>query len=70
MVKSWGAHVLSPFGESSPKLVPAVPSLEPGAEIFVTATSLPSLLFLPLLFQTEPGCSEGHIHRTPHVPSP
>lgn len=68
MVKSWGAHVLSSFGESSPKLVPAVPSLEPGAEIFVT--SLPSLLFLPLLFQTEPGCSEGHIHRTPHVSSP
>lgn len=68
MVKSWGAHVLSSFGESSPKLVPAVPSLEPRAEIFVT--SLPSLLFLPLLFQTEPGCSEGHIQRTPHVPSP
>lgn len=36
-----------------PKLVPAMPSLLPGAEIFVMATSLPSLLFLPWLFQTE-----------------
>lgn len=41
-MKSWRAHVLSLFGES--KLVP-------GAEIFIT--SLPSLLFLPLPFQTE-----------------
>lgn len=63
-----GSPCAVPFLESpGPRLVPAVPSLEPEAEIFVTASSsMASLLFLPLLFQTE---SQAAVRANLHDPA-